>query len=204
MTFFVRCKQTGLSATGVCFLLFFPPPSSALLLSSLPPSLHRSPHSHCRRALICLEVLSSFRCRVVYLEKKEEKKTCWNQKALTSPRASWFWTSRTFIHTSVRSEVPPHCWTVALSAPWCSPSSARHKDNTDVREKVSSLRSTSCPAVARAAAKHTHTHTRLHPYLHNEEMLTQKHTFQKMSYHIYKCNIEYVSYIIKRDLTRLN
>lgn len=30
-------------------------------------SPRRSPRSHCRRALICLEVLSSFRCRVVYL-----------------------------------------------------------------------------------------------------------------------------------------
>lgn len=46
----------------------FSSPSSALLSSRLLSFLFSF---HCRRALICLEVLSSFKCRVVYLKKRE-------------------------------------------------------------------------------------------------------------------------------------
>lgn len=70
---FVVNKQV--SATCVRFLLQV---HSFFFLT-----LHFSPLLHCRRALICLEVLSSFRCRVVYLEKKVTKR-----EALTSVRTS--------------------------------------------------------------------------------------------------------------------
>lgn len=65
MIFFVRCKQTGLSAGGVRFLLLKRTP---LFVAPVAPLF---PFFHCRRALICLEVLSSCRCRVVYLKKQK-------------------------------------------------------------------------------------------------------------------------------------
>lgn len=61
---------------------------------------------------------------------------------------TWYLFTPPSVHTSVRSEVPPHCWTVALSALWCSPSSASHRDNVRTQQERS----------APAALKNPHAH----------------------------------------------
>lgn len=45
--------------------------------------------------------------------------------------------THTCIHTSVRSKVPPHYWTAALSAPWCSPSSAAQRQHRALKKRSS-------------------------------------------------------------------
>lgn len=82
------------------------------------------------------------------LQKKHSKKTQnvlfkWNTTFLLyffSPRLRLSYCSETLsvsipasVLTAVRSEAPPRCWTAALSAPWCSPSSASQQRRHSVR-----------------------------------------------------------------------
>ncbi len=126
---FCSCKQTGfrgLLATVIC---------------SLTISLFLCCHSFCShwsRALICLEVLSSFKCLVVYLG--ERKKLLGHAcSAHFSFLSMYSWEVLYCTITSVHSTVPPRCWKAVLSTPWCSPSSAKahtHEcKNTALKER---------------------------------------------------------------------